>query len=70
MSDPPRLGFTETWFEADDDEVFDEIRPTWGRADLEIVLTGVRLEIVAIMTGIPLVDLSIDYEPHLIRGEN
>lgn len=29
----------------------------------------IRLEVVSALTGVPLVDLSIDYEPWLVRGD-
>ena len=35
-----------------------------------VTLTDVSLDVMAILCGIPLVDLSIEHEPHIIRGEN
>jgi hypothetical protein len=37
---------------------------------ISLELTDVNLKWVSIATGIPLVDLSIDYEPWLVRGED
>lgn len=34
-----------------------------------VEFTDVSLEVVSAVSGIPLVDLSIDYEPWLVRGE-
>ena len=31
--------------------------------------TGISLDVFAIVTGIPLVDLSIEFEPWLVRGD-
>jgi hypothetical protein len=38
------------------------------RWSIEFQWTGISLEVMSILTGIPLVDLSIEHEPHLVRG--
>ena len=35
---------------------------------VSIPFATIDLRVMSILTGIPLVDLSIDYEPHLVRG--
>lgn len=39
-----------------------------GHWTVDIEFQGIDLRAMAIICGIPLVDLSIDYEPHLVRG--
>ena len=44
---------------------------TWsGSWSVSFEWTGISLDVFAVMTGIPLVDLSIEYEPWLVRGED
>lgn len=40
-----------------------------GPWHIEVTFEGIDLAAVAAYTGIPLVDLSIEYEPWLIRGD-
>lgn len=43
---------------------------TDGTWSVSLEWTGINLDVFSIITGIPLVDLSIEFEPWLVRGEN
>lgn len=43
-------------------------KSVFTEVEVEVEVTDVSLEAVATMTGVPLVDLSLETEPHLVRG--
>lgn len=69
---PDALGWTTTLGPTMLEQLFEnEPMPTVPRGGFryEATLEKVSLEAMAIMTNIPLVDLSIEYDTHIIRGE-
>jgi hypothetical protein len=40
----------------------------WTGASFEVELRDVDLRVLALMANIPLVALSLEFEPHLVRG--
>lgn len=41
----------------------------FGPWDVEFEFGPVELEVIALWAGIPLADLSAEFEPHLVRGD-
>lgn len=42
----------------------------YGKYSMEFTIEKVNLEVFALLFGMALVDASIIWEPHLVRGEN